>query len=51
MEVVVRAYITGSTSTSLWTLYEQGKHNVYGLELPYGLKKHQKLTRISGDTN
>lgn len=46
IEVVVRAYITGSTSTSLWTLYEQGKHNVYSLELPYGLKKHQKLPEL-----
>ncbi len=43
VEVIVRGYITGSTSTSLWTLYEQGIDRPYGLELPEGLRKNQKL--------
>jgi phosphoribosylaminoimidazole-succinocarboxamide synthase len=46
VEVVVRAYITGSTSTSLWTLYQQDNEGVYGLELPKGLKKNQKLPTL-----
>jgi phosphoribosylaminoimidazole-succinocarboxamide synthase len=43
VEVIVRGYITGSTSTSLWTLYEQGVDKPYGLELPKGLKKNTAL--------
>jgi phosphoribosylaminoimidazole-succinocarboxamide synthase len=43
VEVVVRGYITGVTSTSLWTLYEQGVDRPYGLELPAGLNKNDRL--------
>ena len=39
VEVIVRGYITGVTSTSLWTLYSQGVDKPYGLTLPEGLKK------------
>ncbi|MGK0360120.1 MAG: phosphoribosylaminoimidazole-succinocarboxamide synthase [Bradymonadia bacterium] len=43
VEVVVRGYITGVTSTSLWTLYEQGVPRPYGLDLPAGLAKNDRL--------
>ena len=43
IEVVVRAYLTGSSKTALWTLYEKGEEGVYGLSLPPGLKKNTKL--------
>ena len=43
VEMVVRAYVTGSTSTSIWTHYSSGVRNFCGNELPEGLKKHQKL--------
>lgn len=43
VEVVVRGYITGVTSTSLWTLYAQGIDKPYGLTLPVGLQKNDKL--------
>ncbi len=43
IEVVVRGYISGSTSTSLWTLYENGARNAYGVALPDGLRKNDKL--------
>src|SRR5579859_5184538 len=43
VEMVVRAYATGTTSTSLWTHYEKGVRNFCGHELPDGLKKHQQL--------
>ncbi|MGJ3238459.1 MAG: phosphoribosylaminoimidazolesuccinocarboxamide synthase [Anaerolineae bacterium] len=43
IEVVVRGYITGVTSTSLWTLYEQGDHQPYGISLPDGLQKNDPL--------
>jgi phosphoribosylaminoimidazole-succinocarboxamide synthase len=40
---VVRGYITGVTSTSLWTLYEQGERAPYGIALPDGLRKNDPL--------
>jgi len=43
VEMVVRAYLTGTTSTSIWIHYEQGKREFCGHRLPDGLKKHQKL--------
>ncbi len=43
VEVIVRGYITGITSTSLWTLYEQGVERPYGLNLPPGLHKNDPL--------
>lgn len=43
IEVVVRGYITGVTTTSLWYLYEQGDRRSYGLPLPDGLHKNDAL--------
>jgi phosphoribosylaminoimidazole-succinocarboxamide synthase len=43
VEMVVRAYITGSTTTSAWYNYKQGVRNFCGNVLPEGLKKNQKL--------
>ena len=43
VEVIVRGYITGVTSTSLWTLYDQGVDRPYGLDLPPGLSKNDAL--------
>ena len=43
VEVIVRGYITGVTSTSLWTLYSRGVERPYGLELPRGLQKNDPL--------
>ncbi len=43
VEVVVRGYITGVTSTSLWTFYSQGVKRPYGLKLPAGLRKNDPL--------
>ncbi len=45
VELVVRAYITGSTSTSMWTHYADGKRTFCGHTLPEGLVKNQKLER------
>ncbi|WP_367607385.1 phosphoribosylaminoimidazolesuccinocarboxamide synthase [Legionella sp. W05-934-2] len=44
IEFVVRGYMTGSTSTSIWTQYQQGNRNYCGVSLPDGLKKNDKLT-------
>jgi phosphoribosylaminoimidazole-succinocarboxamide synthase len=43
IEIVVRAYMTGSTNTSLWPMYERGERVVYGHELPDGMRKNQQL--------
>lgn len=43
VEMVVRDYITGSTETSIWPMYEAGQRTLYGIEFPDGLVKNQKL--------
>lgn len=43
VEMVVRAYLTGSSSTSIWRAYERGDRSFCGHELPDGLVQHQKL--------
>jgi phosphoribosylaminoimidazole-succinocarboxamide synthase len=43
IEFVVRGYITGSTSTALWTVYNNGDREYCGNTLPEGLVKNQKL--------
>src|SRR3989338_1519879 len=43
VEVVVRGYITGVTSTSLWRKYSEGERVIYGIKFPEGLVKNQKL--------
>jgi len=45
IEFVLRGYITGSTSTSLWTVYKNGSRNYCGNELPDGLVKNQLLDK------
>ena len=45
VEMVVRAYITGATSTSMWTHYAAGERTFCGHELPEGLVKIQRLER------
>ncbi|MCP4164810.1 MAG: phosphoribosylaminoimidazolesuccinocarboxamide synthase [Chloroflexi bacterium] len=43
VEVIVRSYITGVTDSSLWTLYDRGVDRPYGLDLPPGMKKNDRL--------
>lgn len=45
VEFVVRGYMTGSTSTSLWTHYKNGERAYCGNVLPEGMSKNQKLER------
>ena len=45
IEFVVRGFITGSTSTSLWTVYNNGDREFCGNALPDGLKKNQRLDK------
>jgi len=43
VEVIVRGYITGITSTALWRRYELGEREIYGYRFPEGLRKNQAL--------
>ena len=43
VEVIVRGYMTGVTSTSLWTLYASGERQPYGIPLPDDLRKNDPL--------
>ncbi len=45
IEFVVRGYITGTTSTSLWTQYKNGVRNYCGNFLEEGLVKNQRLVK------
>jgi phosphoribosylaminoimidazole-succinocarboxamide synthase len=43
VEVIVRGYISGVTTTALWYRYSTGERNIYGYEFPEGLRKNQAL--------
>jgi len=43
IEMIVRDYMTGSTETSIWPMYNRGERVLYGIEFPDGLVKNQKL--------
>lgn len=45
IEFVVRSYMTGSTSTSIWKNYQGGLREYCGHSLPDGMVKNQKLER------
>jgi phosphoribosylaminoimidazole-succinocarboxamide synthase len=44
-EVIVRGYLTGSTSTSVWTSYQKGVREFCGNKLPEGMVKNQKFSQ------
>lgn len=41
IEFVVRGYLTGVTSTSVWTAYKEGIRDFCGNRLPEGMKKNE----------
>lgn len=45
IEFVVRGYLTGVTSTSIWTAYAKGDRSYCGHRLPDGLRKHDRLPK------
>lgn len=44
-EFVMRGYLTGVTSTSIWRAYERGERTFCGHALPEGMVKNQRLPR------
>jgi phosphoribosylaminoimidazole-succinocarboxamide synthase len=45
VEFVMRSFLTGVTSTSIWTHYEKGARTFCGHALPEGLRKNQRLPK------
>ena len=45
VEIVVRGYLAGTTSTSILTRYKAGDREMYGHRLPDGLKPNQALAQ------
>jgi phosphoribosylaminoimidazole-succinocarboxamide synthase len=43
VEIVVRGYLAGTTSTSILTKYKSGERQMYGITLPDGMRDNQKL--------
>ncbi len=43
VEFVFRAYLTGSSSTSIWTAYARGEREYCGHRLVDGMRKHEQL--------
>jgi phosphoribosylaminoimidazole-succinocarboxamide synthase len=43
VEVIVRGYITGVTSTALWHRYSLGEREIYGYIFGNGLRKNEQL--------
>lgn len=43
VEIVVRGYLAGTTSTSILTKYKAGEREMYGVTLPDGMHDNQKL--------
>jgi phosphoribosylaminoimidazole-succinocarboxamide synthase len=45
MEVIVRGYITGVTTTALWYRYSLGERDIYGYRFPEGLRTNAELPK------
>ena len=43
IEIVVRAYLAGTTGTSIWPMYRDGHRVIYGHDFPDGMTENQKL--------
>jgi phosphoribosylaminoimidazole-succinocarboxamide synthase len=45
VEMVMRSYLTGVTTTSIWYHYERGVRTFCGHKLPEGMRKNQRLEK------
>ena len=43
VEIVVRGYLAGTTSTSILTQFRAGKREIYGFRFPDGMRANEKL--------
>ncbi len=44
VEMIVRGYMSGVTTTSIWSSYQKGERLIYGLTFPDGLTKTKHFT-------
>ena len=45
IEAVMRGYLTGSTATSIWRHYKDGRRDFGTFQLPDGMRKNEKFSR------
>ena len=45
IEMIIRGYMSGVTTTSIWHSYQKGERNIYGIDFPDELKKNEKLPK------
>ncbi len=43
VEIVVRGYLAGTTSTSILSMYKKGQRQMYGFTFPDGMRDNEKL--------
>ena len=43
VEIIVRGYLAGTTSTSILSMYKKGERQMYGFTFPDGMRDNQKL--------
>jgi phosphoribosylaminoimidazole-succinocarboxamide synthase len=43
VEIVVRDYLAGTTATSIWSMYQAGRREMYGVHFADGMRQNQKL--------
>ena len=46
LEIIVRGYMTGSTNTSIWPMYNRGERDIYGIKFRDNYTKNEKLDNI-----
>ena len=46
LEIVVRGYMTGSSSTSILKMYQAGQREIYGITFRDGYRDHEKLDNV-----
>lgn len=46
VEIIVRAYLTGTTTTSSWYAYQHNDRTICGIEMPAGMVKNEKLPEV-----
>ena len=46
LEIIIRGYMTGSSATSIWTMYKNGHRNIYGINFRDNYRKNEKLDSI-----
>ena len=46
LEIVVRGFMTGSSKTSIWTMYSEGQRDMYGMTFRDGYSKNERLDNV-----